>query len=1481
MQEQLNLFSDRAIQTTDASILGFAAGLDSVVDKWRTDITTIVSGGNLTPREMQKLGNIVALQVDLQKALNRAGYPELLGKLIGSYDRNRETALSMLDAAGYQTKRLAPLNSAALSSLKKMDYRYLSDLGSSAVAEISRQVTQNAIAGQPRRRMIEAADKVLTSKFRPHAATYADTALTSYDRRLHLDLWREAGVKRLLYRGPADIKNRAFCSSHVGKTYTLPEIQGMRNGTGPEPPLYYGGGWNCRHVWVMAAPTAEEVGDVAAQQERDTIAARMARSNPTKYFSASVQSMLADTAGSLQLPFEEGYGTGLIVRGVTNFRTWIRAMVERCGESVRTVSQRLFTGAKALLADTRGALVLPKVKEPKTPLEKLYDKTWGVAKKVEPSNFKNEYKPMIEAAIAGNPDTAKLLKELDTWEKVHVKQAAIFEGAGLKKPPWLTTHETQVATWKKQLQTFEPAPAPVPVAAPKPAPPAAPPPPPKVTLPVTAAAVSGEPAAVPITNPMPAGHDPKKWYDKVWGQAKKFEALKFKDVLVPLVEEKLAAAGTNWAALETQLTAQQAAHVKMEKHFAASGLIKPGWLLKQEAQTAKWLDQIKAKTGIDEALLAEVAAAKAENEALKAAAAVKTKPKPSVTPITPPQTSSDWTAADLAWNDHPPQFEKAPNQPTLGGAHEKAVYLDESGNSWLFKPVDASKRVIPFGEEGAWKIARNIDPNAVEVRTVTINGRFGSVQRLRTDLAAKKDFTAGAGNTPVALSTLTPAELQQIQREHVIDWLTSNHDGHPGQFLRTIGGDVIGIDKAQAYKHLGQDKLSIAYHPNAAYGEQEPFYNTIGRAVKQGTLAIEPGQALPWIRRAEAISDDEMRRSLLPYAKARFPTQAEVDGFIKQAIGRRNSLRTDFESYYSDLTGKPFQFEPQAVPKPAAKPKTTYQVLDDKQAARVAIAKERRAQGRALAWDTDAIEDHNLLLWQEDVSGSPISASTFKVRPDVQEAILTRLGIDPKHKPQTAAAAALKPKWELSDLELLPITKSGPVVSGYKQKAYTDPATGKQHTITSQQLFVKLVKGETPTNWVNGYQTALTATEIAAVKAEAALYLDRAAAYRKSITPAPTAPKPAAAPSTALGYTVTISKPTIDTKRLSPGGKVSLLSKNDAFASSTSVTPHSDLFQVNVTWDDGTTLRWMPHVETANRHEYKAYAHQGVIRLSTAGELTPQRADGMLAKLNDLGITSRPPTLAEQEGLYLKQTAVAAKVEGTPDWKKAAAKGVDGMREYWTKKLGRDIAADPQYNPEGHSFNWSGAGEGGWQQRERFDITRAELDAKMKGYALHHTLSGDMAAFFRASLDKNAGIVATTERVRQGVPLTGMSPTADQHSGGADYVFTRIRKSGTSEGLYFKKELLLRADTMSFDSDYYGETIGPYPQQRRAANIAEWLNNGGRWSNETIVKHGLSYLHDIDYIKAPAHERDEIIDLFRKAGYAKLPDGRAIEKVVR
>ena len=157
-------------------------------------------------------------------------------------------------------------------------------------------------------------------------------------------------------------------------------------------------------------------------------------------------------------------------------------------------------------------------------------------------------------------------------------------------------------------------------------------------------------------------------------------------------------------------------------------------------------------------------------------------------PPKPPTHSTNFTNSDAAWETYAKgKTFTFQGHADIEGAHTKFFFQDKQGDKWLFKPVSEEFRA--YGDEVAYRIGRLIDPDAIEVRFIELDipgrGKIkGSIQKWRTDLAKEFDFR------DLMVDNLSASELEQLQREHVIDWLISNHDAHGKQFLRLKNGQV-------------------------------------------------------------------------------------------------------------------------------------------------------------------------------------------------------------------------------------------------------------------------------------------------------------------------------------------------------------------------------------------------------------------------------------------------------------------------------------------------------------------------------------------------------------------------------------------------------------------------------------------------------------------------------------------------------------------
>jgi SPP1 gp7 family putative phage head morphogenesis protein len=845
---------------------------------------------------------------------------------------------------------------------------------------------------------------------------------------------------------------------------------------------------------------------------------------------------------------------------------------------------------------------------------------------------------------------------------------------------------------------------------------------------------------------------------------------------------------------------------------------------------------------------------------------------PSPTPFA--RKGAEFDPVDAAWasKDQSKRF-TFHSVADIDGVHHKEFWVDENGEKWLFKPAKASEAFRAHGDEVAYKVARLVDPHTIEVRVIKLNGKTGSIQKWRTDLRSDFDFR------DVAPEALLPEEIAQVQREQVLDWLISNHDGHAKQYLRTKDGKVLGIDKGQLYKFFGKDKLDITYNPNAGFGFSETYANGLFRAAKQGKVEIDPAGTLAAIREIEKIPDEDFLAILAPYADGRFAgNPAGKQAFLDQALARKKSIRKDFEDFYSRTLGKPgFKFEEAA--KVATKGR-----LGPSEKALLAEAESLGWQGKVLPFDEGDVEDQNALIWVETVAGKPRTVVKMKLRPEAEKKLLAKLG---KVAPETSLAKVGEPlaEDEFADTILLAVKTC------YTHKA--DGAYNASKLAAAQALRPKLLdlaKAADP--------------DVKAMASEYLVWLDRidqavvgktvpeggkfAAYLRKHAPPKPKA-SPSESPFVVKKTKILHSKRTISKGQLTATEE---LAENPTLFKSTSVKAGE---QLEVELPDGGKLVYRPWSDK------NPYAQRGEMEILLPGGANPDRLESAMESLEKLGISSRVADPVDAELLYLHKQAFLTKTHLDADYKALVAKldqegasreqRIAALRSFWEKKLGvPDLTKLPGYAPLGEyqlAFQ-GGKGAAGYRHQYRFDLSDADLEKQLPGFALFHNVTNekDLPSLVDLLLEHNGAFVSTIEKLRVGVPVGGMSPEADMNSGGASYFFTRIKKLPTggkspSVGFYFKKRLLRRMDAISYGNDHYGRVTENFVTDHRGSTPAEWKNFAGLSGNETILKYSVTLLDNIEMIGVKSvADRKKVIDMFHKRGILTLPDGRKVEDIV-
>lgn len=285
-------------------------------------------------------------------------------------------------------------------------------------------------------------------------------------------------------------------------------------------------------------------------------------------------------------------------------------------------------------------------------------------------------------------------------------------------------------------------------------------------------------------------------------------------------------------------------------------------------------------------------------------------PAPGAEPAREPR----WEAPTYDESIMPP-LHRDMNAPNPGGGHAKYVMTDDYGNKYLFKPMD---EWVAQGEAAASHIGRlaGLD-DLPEVMVHQVDGQFGSLQKFIDN--ARPGFPSGQTFDPLKL---TAADRELIMSHRPLDWLVGNHDAHVENWVRegyaTQGGKLHGIDKGQAFKLFGKDKLSYTFNPNAVYGQSEPLYNIFERKWAKGELPQEFGNLFSsgknspqgrTLANIAKIDDREYRAILRPYAEGRYRGSPEfVERFLDDAVARKNGLDKQFSNYYYRLNNERKKF---------------------------------------------------------------------------------------------------------------------------------------------------------------------------------------------------------------------------------------------------------------------------------------------------------------------------------------------------------------------------------------------------------------------------------------------------------------------------------------------------------------------------------------------------------------------------------------------
>lgn len=246
----------------------------------------------------------------------------------------------------------------------------------------------------------------------------------------------------------------------------------------------------------------------------------------------------------------------------------------------------------------------------------------------------------------------------------------------------------------------------------------------------------------------------------------------------------------------------------------------------------------------------------------------------------------------------------------LGGLGTKDIYRDEQNREYIFKYATPKYGATGFEP---WRIHAQLTSSyltgllkpeaSIPVYEAEFDGVPGTLQpRL---FASALDLGHAGGFTG-----LTAQALMDIAREHIADWIGSQHDSHEGQWVVHIPSSardvldyrLVCTDKEQGYKYFGRDQLSTDYHPNAVYGERPPIYNAFWSAWANHDFGLD---MTDFFDSFEVLHTQEARQGyeelLIGYAKSCPKGFGRDTAFVGAAMDRYQTAHIQFREFLQQL----------------------------------------------------------------------------------------------------------------------------------------------------------------------------------------------------------------------------------------------------------------------------------------------------------------------------------------------------------------------------------------------------------------------------------------------------------------------------------------------------------------------------------------------------------------------------------------------------
>lgn len=827
-----------------------------------------------------------------------------------------------------------------------------------------------------------------------------------------------------------------------------------------------------------------------------------------------------------------------------------------------------------------------------------------------------------------------------------------------------------------------------------------------------------------------------------------------------------------------------------------------------------------------------------------------------------------------------------PSMPVItSGTHPIYPLMGAGGNRWLFKQMPEAWRGDI--EQAALKVGKLLGftepdaaiasmPKAME----NIGGQTGLVQRFVTN---------GGTLHGVSPGELTDQQIQDVAREHVLDWLTSNDDGHDNNFLRLPNGSIMGIDKGRSFKWFGnpeKDQLKLGMLDNNAHTYYTDLYAYLASPDGKGKLDMAYTATVRRARQAQTVPD----QSLIDIIDPAFEKRPNFEGtgattksqLVQMVVDRKNSLESDINQLYDQIYKNAGLVKPDVPFSPLGDgtyTELTHELLGD-------LNKVGSYGIPHFVSGTD-FEDGMALWWKElDPKGAPLLLGEFKLREDADGRLMNWLKANHGESISGSAAVSMVPKLPNEQAWYDDIIQGAKTFSYHVEDKQYNPKRVAMFESAKTGLDAQLKSIESG---------ALTNVDMGLSEVDFQSYKKMIETYKQHVAFVENArdngiktkavdlpqfefvPAPVDTPMAKTNIIVT------------PSAVYRDQGKFDSVTGLVTQTGH----KVN----DGGAQGYRIQLPNDNAViEYVPWSspnmtQQGMLTVHVQGDAQFESAKKALDQLGIMGIPITASSEQDMELFYWRSLWGKLTTHNASGPKQAVYEDIRGV--------GQVIKGGPPLSPDEELAKWRAA----WSQVTSVDQVNEFVATKGFLPQFSHTIPGqpgmgvagkpywnrfDVSSdtlkdseFIIASLHdesdlpaivKSGGMFSTEERLRLlGDWMSGQSSGGDQGYGSAAFTFTRQNSEKSGSSIYINPKVMARTSTYSYEDDLWGKLVQRDHAPFDVQEALKMNTDGYHSSNETMVKNSISLMDDLEVLKATSdQQREEIISYLHSIGITEI-----------